>query len=575
MKFLAFFFLVIFSSSVLSDVEYCPGVKMKGRKMKFTDTEKGLFCGDEKSHAWKHIPAYQAEQVLRGLLQSRGYLRPTFHTENKVLIVKKGPKSEIRRIEVVSGEKNLGKKIRREVRRLYKGRELTTSMLNSVEGEGQAQIRRRGYPCGKVSSEVDVTTDTVTLIIDPKKKQKFGTITKEKIDGLRDSALLRFYPMKEDQRFNGDLLELTEKRLLRAEVVQGTYFLENCPEDGKSFSLEQRFITGPPRTLRFGAGASTEAGPLARARWSNNRTGPMASVLSATVEASLRVQSLNLSADYFPWEKKPRDSIFSEIEVIRESQFKYEQFLTRFQPQYKWTRDIHQHGTTWMLGPGYENGTYHSQDKTETRTWSTAVLEGSFQRTAHQYELFDVHPQDGDQEAITISYRNPMLGFQESLTRIDTSFVRLGRIGNSGRGALVGGVRFKAGSAFVKSTTDLTALPPEVKFFGGGSDDLRGYLLRTLPRNGGAGALTRVLTKAELRRTHFFHEKVESFLFWDAGQFGSTSFSASPRIWHSPGVGLRWLSPIGVLQGYWARALATHPAEDNGNFFFAGLGGTF
>lgn len=575
MKLFAFIILVIFSSSLLADVQYCPTVKLKGRKIKFSDTEKRLFCGDPKSHAWKHIPSYQAEQVLRGFFQSRGYLAPTFTLEGEVLVVNKGSRSKVKKVRVISDDPQLGQKIQKDIKRLYKNRELTTSMLNSMEGEGQGQLRRRGYPCGKVGSEVDVTSDTVSILITPKSKHKFGEIKKDEIEGLHENALLRYYPMKAEQRFNGDLLDLTEKRLLRSEVVQGTYFLENCSDDGKQFSLEQKFITGPPRTLRFGAGASTEAGLMARAKWSHNRAGPMASNLAATVETSFRVQSLNLSADYFPWKKKPRDSIFTEVEVTRESQFKYEQFLTRVQPQYKWTRDIHQHGTTWMAGPAYETGTYHSQDKSDTRTWSTAVLQASFQRTAHQYELFDVHPQDGDSEAINVSWRSPMLGFTQSLTQVDTTFVRLGRITNLGRGAVIGGLRLKAGSSFVKGNTDLSALPPEVKFFGGGSDDLRGYLLRTLPRNDGAGALSRVILKGELRKTYFFHEKVEAFAFWDAGQFGVKSTSLQPRLWHSPGVGLRWLSPIGVVQGYMARAYATLPYEDNGNFFFAGLGGTF
>lgn len=575
MRPLVLFILLIFSSLSHGDVSYCPEVVISGKEIKFSDTERKLFCGDPASHAWKNIPTYQAELHLRGMLQSRGYLSPTFVVRNKVLYVTTGRKSSVKKIEVVSENKNLGTKVKNDVRRLYRRRELTTGMLNSIEGEGTAQLRRRGYPCGKVNSQVDVTSDTVTLILDPKEKHKFGEIKREKIKGLHDNSLMRFYPMSEGQRFNGDLLTLTEKRILRSEVVQGTYFLENCTNEGKSFSLEQKFITGPPRTLRFGAGASTEMGPFARVRWSHNRAGKMASILSATVEASLRVQSLNLSADHFPWVDKPRQSLLNQVEVIRESQFDYEQFLTRVRPQAKWTTDYHDHGTTWIVGPAYETGTFHSKDKSATRTFSTAVLEGNFLRTSHQYELFDVHPQGGDQLGVSLSYRNPTLGFSQSLTRLDTTFVKLGTLTNSGRGAIIGGIRLKAGTAFVKTPGDLNSLPPEVKFFGGGSDDLRGFLLRTLPDEDGAGALTRYVTKFELRQTHFFNPKVEAFAFVDGGYFGQESLSVDSRLYYSPGLGLRWLSPIGLIQGYVARSLSTSPAEDSGNFYFAGLGGTF
>ncbi len=573
MKFVAFIFLMIYTTAAICDVTYCPTVKISGRKIAFTDTELQLICGDPKSHAWKYIPPYEAQYILKGFLQSRGYLSPEFRIEDKILHVKRGRRSKVKNVQVVAGNDKLGKKIEKDVRRLYRKRELTTSTLNSIEADSNGQLRRRGYPCGKVGSEVDVTSDTVTVIIKPDEKYKFGTIKQEKIPGLHENALERFFPMKEDQRFNGDLLTLTEKRILRSEVLQGTYFLEKC--ENKTFALEQRFIIGPARTFRFGAGASTEVGPMARARWSHNRYGNMASLLSASLEASLRVQSLNLSSDYFAWTNHPRQSLFTQVNVIRESQFKYEQFLTRVRPQMKWTKDIYNHGTTLILGPAYENGTFHSQEKSDTRSFSTAVLEGSFQRMGHDYELFDVHPQDGNEESISLSYRNPMLGFGQSLTKLDTSAVRLARISNLGRGSIIGGIRMKAGSSFVKSTTDLSALPPEVKFFGGGSDDLRGYLLRTLPRNDGAGALTRLIAKAEIRKTHFFHEKLETFTFLDGGYFGEKSFSLESRLWYSPGLGLRWLSPIGLVQGYWARALATSPSKDFGNFFFAGIGGNF
>lgn len=571
----SWFILLFFFRSAWADVPYCPSVRLLGERISFSDTEIHLFCGDPKSHAWKHIPAYQAKLVLRGLFQSRGYLSPEFREEGGVLIVSRGRKSRVKKVRAVAENDELARKIRRDVYRLFEKRLLTTKLLNSMEGETMAQIRKRGYPCGKVRSEVNVNTDTVTLIVHEGPKHDFGEISREPIEGLHEKALLRFYPMEASQRFNGELLDLVEKRLTRAEVVSGTYFLESCDEEGRDFSLEQEFITGPPRTLRYGAGASTEAGPMVRVRWSNNRMGKMASSLSATLEASFRVQSLKLVSDYYRWPGKPRRSFYSQLEVTRESQYDYQQFLTRLRPQMKWTEDRGRYGHVWIAGPSFENGNFRSSEKTEVRSFSNMALEASLQRTAHEYELYDVHPQSGSQQMVTFSYRHPALGFVPSITRLDTSVVHLGRLTNLWRGTLIGGVHVRAGSAFTRSTAGLENLPPEVKFFGGGSDDLRGFLLRTLPKNDGLGALTRVLGKFELRQTNFFHQKLEAFSFLDAGQFGRHSVRLDPRLWYSPGVGIRWLSPIGLVQAYWARSLATHPREDLGHFLYAGLGGTF
>ncbi|MFL5783512.1 MAG: autotransporter assembly complex protein TamA [Bacteriovoracaceae bacterium] len=575
MRFLVALILLIFTTLSYGHETYCPQVKFNGKKIDFSKTEIQLFCGDPKSHAWKKIPAYEAEVVIRGFLQSRGYLSPRFEVKDEVLHVTKGRKSIVKKVKVISHDENLAKKIKREIRRLYQGRELTTSMLNSIEAEVIAQIRRKGRPCGKASSEVDVNTDTVTILLDPKEKHVFGKIKTEEIKGLHETALERFYPMNEHQRFDGDLLTLTERRMLRAQVVSGTYFLESCADDGKEFSLEQRFIPGPPRTLRFGAGASTEMGPIARARWSNNRWGPMASLLSASAEASFREQLLNMVVDYYAWKSNPRQSITGLAELSRDSQFEFEQLQTRARTQMKWTTDIHENGIIGILGPGYDYGTFASASKTNTQSFSTGVIEGSLQRMSHDYEIYDIHPQEGEQERLTLYYVNPTLGFKQSLTRVDTSIVRLARLMNSGRGAIIGGARLKAGTSFVRANTDPGGLPPDMKFFGGGSDDIRGYLLNTLPKNGGAGALTRLVGKFEARRTHFFLESLEGFTFLDAGYFSERSFAIDRRMFYSPGVGMRWLSPIGVVETYWARAFASNPYQDNGNFFFAGIGGNF
>src|SRR5688500_19035944 len=95
-------FMLTFTTHILGDVSYCPQIKFTGKKVKFSDTEKSLFSGDPKSHAWKKIPPYEAELTIRGFLQSRGYLSPTFEVKDGVLIVRKGRKSRVKKFQVVA-----------------------------------------------------------------------------------------------------------------------------------------------------------------------------------------------------------------------------------------------------------------------------------------------------------------------------------------------------------------------------------------------------------------------------------------------------------------------------------------
>ncbi|HET7663063.1 MAG TPA: autotransporter assembly complex family protein [Rhodanobacteraceae bacterium] len=105
-------------------------------------------------------------------------------------------------------------------------------------------------------------------------------------------------------------------------------------------------------------------------------------------------------------------------------------------------------------------------------------------------------------------------------------------------------VRMDAG---ITRTNDFSALPPQLRFFAGGSRSNRGYGYQALgPRNrydrviGG----TRLLA-AGVTMEHYFTSKWGMAAFVDAGNaFNGTDFR--PRI--GAGLGLRWLSPVGMIR---------------------------
>lgn len=575
MKFAIVFFILSFSLFAHGYDELCPTVKVKRlKKLKLTDNERRLLCGDKETSAYKSIPTYEAKYFFQGFLQSRGYLKPSLTIEDAILLVDPGKVAKVGKIHLSTDNHKVKKEVQSELRRLYKRKTLSTGTLSAIEGEGIAELRNRGYPCAKVSSVADVDYHDVILTPDNLSFHRFGEVDREPIEGLRENALDRFYPFEATDAFQGDLLKLTEKRLLRSEVVQGTYFLEECK--GDSFTLKQNFILGPPRTLRYGVGASTELGPMARLRWSHNRYKSMASQLSATAQGSLRTQSLTLSADTFFWHGQPRRSVFSEAEVLRERQLKYEQLVYRSRSVMKWTRDSEDFFKLYTLGPAYEGGTYHSNENSNTRSFSSGILTGGLQWMSHDYELFDILPQDGELYSFNLDLRHPTLGFGVPLLKLDGTMVHISRLANWGRGTIIGASRLTGGTSWLDpEKASLASLPPTVKFYGGGSDDIRGFYLRTLPKNGGAGALTKATAKLELRRTYLFIPSLEAFAFLDGGYFSEESWTLDSSLYYSPGAGLRWLSPLGMVQSYVARGLSTDPAQDGGNFYYIGIGGTF
>lgn len=570
-------FILSLNAVVFAKEQICSGIVIEGEDIKLDDSEKLLVCGDPKSAAYKLIPPYQASYFLTGFLQSRGYLQPSFQTINGVLHVNTGKESKLKAIHLQSEkiEKD-AKIIKKEMERRHLKSTLTPSLVNSLEGETIELLKQKSYPCSEVKSIVDAKTDEVSLDFIKTNSFSFGMIDADSIPGLHESALDRYYPFEPHDPYNQRLLDLTEKRMLRAEVVQVTYFLKNCSEDGDEFGLSQKFIPGPPRTVRYGVGASTELGPMIRAKWSHNRSGSMASTISARAQASIRSQSLTLMTDTFFWKHRPRRSVISQLEILRESQIDFEQLLVRLSPSsIKWTRDHGEHLWTWILGPSLESGTYHSKENSNTRTFNTGVLEGSLEWMAHKYEFFDTHPQSGDKFNFNFSFRHPSLGFSDPSLRLDSHYVKLNRLTEMGRGKLIGGVRLDAGTLWISKDVTAKSLPPNVKFYGGGSDDIRGFLLNTLPRNDGLGAITRLSLKLEMRKTYLFKESIEGFTFIDSAYFGDESFSTRKELFYSPGLGIRWFSPIGIVQSYAARALVLNPSDDDGNLYYLGLGGTF
>jgi outer membrane protein assembly factor BamA len=567
---------LLFTPVIMAAEELCPGVVLHaGEEVSLSETEKNLICGDPNHKAYQTIPTYQAQFFFTGFLQSRSYLRPTFEIKDGVLHIYTGPESKLKKVIILPEDEQKASDLEREIERLHKDKSLNPRLLNEIEAEALGYLRRNGYPCAKVETLVDAKESSATLTLDRTVLHQFGEVKKDQIKGLHPNALDRYYPFEEDELFSERLTLLAERRMTRAQAVQGTYFLENCSEDGESFSMSQYFIEGPPRTFRFGAGASTEQGPMARARWTNHRHASMASILSANLQASFRTQSLTLMADSFFWKHEPRRSLYSEFEIKRESQLDYDELTVRAKPHVKWTLDYWNRHWLWTIGPTFETGTFSVLEEKSTQTFSAVALEGGMQWMSHIYELFDIHPGEGDTFNFNFSARHPSLGFSDPLLRLDSSIMKLYRLRDSGRGALIGGVRFNAGTTWVSDDVTLNSLPPSVKHYGGGSDDVRGFFLNTLPKNDGLGALSKLGLKLELRRTRLFLESLEGFTFIDGAYFGDRSWSTEPRLWHSPGVGLHWLTPIGLVQTFVARALVTNPYEDLGNLYFLGLGGTF
>lgn len=569
-------FLILGIRPTQGAIELCEDVKVRDlEEFDLSDSEELLLCGDKKSGPYKYIPLYQKQIYLKSYLQSRAYLNPLFEITGDELIVTAGKTSEVKKISIQSLDETHNEIVKKRIRRLFKSSPLVPKTLDAIESDAKDLFRRFGYPCIKPSSTALIDESRVIIHLDHLKKYKFGEVSRQKIDGLYEEALDRFYPFTSEQYFNSRLINLTEKRMVRSEIVAATYFTDTCLDDEVDFSLSQFFITSPPRTIRFGIGASTEVGPMLRFKWSNHRYKEMASKLEASLNLSFRNQSLSLRSDQFLWRDHSRRSLYSELSLGRESQKIFEQRFLNFDNQLRWTKDSDSKLFTWGIGPSYEYGLYSTDQDIDTKTYSALYLKSSFSFVDHDFEFYDINPEEGNAFSIDLDYRDDALGFSTDLLRLSSSYTHFHRFTYWGKGSLIGGFKSILGTSIVERKISLNTLPPTVKFYAGGSDDIRGFDLKSLPTNNGVGALTKVGAKFELRRTYFFIPSLEAFSFYDVAFLGDKSFNLDESYWSSLGLGLRWLSPIGLVQTFIANSYRFVPYKNLGPYAFIGLGGSF
>lgn len=555
----------------------CPKVYLYSNDdFKLTEIESKLICGDENSEAYRNIPSYQAQIFLTGYFQNKGYSNPKYEYIKDELHVYSGTKNDVKEILLYNGNMRVEDDLKSDLNRKFNNQVLTPAALNQIESYALGKLRDSSFACVKVKSIVDPVTGVVDVDLLNLDSYIFGEVEKEKIDELDERAFDRYYPFRVNENFKDYKLDLTEKRFLRSGMVQGTYFEEICDNKEKTFSLKQNFVLGPSRTIRFGVGASSEVGPMIRIKWSNQRYGRMGSLLSASFQASFKNQTLSLLSNHYFWSSSPHLSLRSSLDVSRDDQENYEELSIKLRPHMQLTHDSNFRLWTWSGGPSLIVSSYKTDDNREPeKNVFTGAIEGNLNIKSHDYELYDIHPESGDNTSLSFDFRHPSFGFIDPLLKIDFSTSKLKKIGEIGRGDAILGVKLLASTTLVPAHLKIDSLPPSVKLYAGGSDDIRGFKLNSLPTNDGLGALSKLGFKLEIRKTYVFKSTIESFTFIDGVYLGETSFKLDNQLWYSPGTGIRWLSPIGIVQGYVARQLSSEGKIDYGNFFYLGLGGVF
>lgn len=561
---------ILFSSTSQADdglyvQQLCPNrvVLASTHKVKFTDLEKIFLCGDPKSEPWKDVPLAQARFHIGTFLQDRGYHSPEFSDDGNTLYVGSGPQSTLDSVKLDGAPEFLKIWRRRKILDLP----LTPKLLNEIESWVQHQLQVKGYACPKIRSEANVLTGEMLIHVEPGPIQTVESVTQESLKGLGSGTLRRYDAFVLGKKFNKDLLTLTAERVEKSGVLQSTSFNWECELSPlpNTTELYQRTFAGKPRIVTFGFGADTEEYVIVKGSWKHTRWGSKASNFGADMYASYRQQKLDLFSEWYAfsplsrWYLKPTLSFWHDLEV--ESHFISSS--ARFMLARTW--DWQTFGMKGEVGPELNYVyTFRGAEPGWTRF---LALETRLDITSHDFELWQRDPHKGYSIQVKTDFTNKNLFSELSAQKFSVEGKYYYNLLDYDPALLVVGVRGGFFGTYMNNPDQRGRLPPNYRFYLGGSQSLRGFGRLEIP--GGDGALSAAFVSSEVRLARTLPLWVEPFLFFDIGIIGNQAMNFNLPFYMSPGFGLRIASPIGVLRGTVSHGLKTGNQDNQaGNTHF-------
>lgn len=522
------------------------------------DMERRLLCGDtagdEIGHPWSQIPPNQASYFLRGFLQTRGYHRPEFYQDRARLYVNIGPISRLKKLTLAGGPTGWMP----PKRRLIEGEPLTPSLLNDMQGWALGQIKDQGYACAEATIEADPETGEAVVFFKPGERKRIRELTQSGDGGLRPGALDRYNAFVMNDFYKDRMIGLTRRRTLEDGFLQALVMTTKC-QPGDAVSIERDISLGLPRTVRIGAGFSTELGARLKTIVRQSRIGTSASSAEIRFDASLlstKVNQQTLSSGYkwYYLHGENRYSLNPTVSIIHDAEENLEVQSQDFALLHGWTFDTTEGHYDLRAGPDFINENQSRGPAAHNINIGFVSLNARW--TDHDFEWFNTSPRTGEWIDVSAYLAMQKLGSPFTAQKFQISGEKLWPIGAFDPPLFVLGLRFNASSVFSPNdASDLIDLPVRFRTFLGGETDLRGFTYHSLPRSG-VGALSGANASVEGRLHRVLFKIVDLFGFVDAGMLGGKALTFDRPVFMSPGFGARWESPFGVLRGYVARRFA-------------------
>ena len=488
-----------------------------------------------------HAYAYYDAAITSDVVEEQGEIRVD-------LFIHPGPQYKLASYEIFSGDCSKLALVENccpltpECLGLKIGDPALSVKLVNAELKLLTNLARCGHPLAAVEKrriEVDMESERVNAAacIQEGPLSKFGPMTYFGVEKINPRFIEKKVAWKEGDIYNADLIEETQRRLLKSELFSSVLISHGEELDSMGeLPMKMRITEARHRQISVGAYYATVDGPGVTFAWINRNFGGMGDVLSAQGDFSKRYWAGNITykkADFISFDQ----TLKALAEVSREKIHPYLAFTYQFASYIE--RPL---GKKRFVSGGLElqNITVSNSASNGDYFLIGLPLYGSYDASDDPLD-----PKIGYTLAYSIvPYQSVMHANQRfAKQRLTGTFY----VPMSPKKNIVLALRMQLGS-IAGARRENVPLP--ILFLGGSEDDLRGYKYKTVSPVIGTkplGGRSAVFASAEIRFK--IKEKIGIVPFAD---FGTVTFSETPQFnakWYkSIGLGLRYFAFFGPLR---------------------------
>lgn len=484
----------------------------------------------------------QISEAITAAAKGLGYYHATeTHSvdgKNLTIRIDHGPRTEIQVSDVrVIGEGAEQSWFREPLQDtgLRAGDALDHSKYQNLKKKLRQTAQRHGYfdavfEQQKIQIDKDANTAEVHLVFNTGARFQFGDFIITGT-GLNPSVVRNLAPFEAGELYDSFKVTKFNRNLLESRYFDDVRLnVDPSKRDGYRVPIEVKLRDVSDHKFGVGAGYGTDTGARLRFTWDRylvNERGDSLAVatqvaqISQLVTARYRFAGKKALTDYFEiqsgWLHKRNEDTDTTVSSVG--------LYVQKQAPSLWTRG---------LFVKLQNESFVQGDSTGSMTY---IIPGvSFSRTRSRGTI---DPVWGDYLATDVQYSDPGLGSDTAFVRWTGAFKYLRRFEELHQ------LQFRAELGNLQSS-DFDKVPATMRFFAGGDHSIRGYDYESLSPLDDTGQLAggRFLQVGSVEYSYKILDQWRLATFVDTGR----AFDHySDPFYTGVGVGLRWLSPVGIV----------------------------